>query len=120
MKEAPPEELVAALRRIMAGQVYLGERMTRAVLDKLGRGEGTDLSFSPADRLTPRELAVFRLIGQGLTTRQIAAELSLSTKTIEGYAAKIKEKLGLHNFVQLQQRAALWVKAMPPEHGTPS
>jgi len=113
MKEAPPEELVAALRRIMGGQVYLSDRMTQAMLGKVSRGEAAQPVASPTDRLTPRELEVFRLIGQGLTTRQVAAQLALSPKTIEGYCAKIKEKLGLHHSVQLQQRAALWVKGVP-------
>ncbi len=115
MKDAPPEEVVVALRQIMGGRPYLSQQMTEALLGRVSAGGGSDISDSPVARLTPRELEIFRLIGQGSTTRQVAAALSLSPKTVEGHSSKIKEKLGLHNSVQLQQRAALWVKGMPLE-----
>jgi DNA-binding CsgD family transcriptional regulator len=58
--------------------------------------------------LTDRELEVFRLIGEGHATRQIADELHLSVKTIESYQAHIKEKLGLRNARELVQHAIEW------------
>jgi DNA-binding CsgD family transcriptional regulator len=63
---------------------------------------------SPLVNLTDRELEVFRLIGEGHGTRQIADELHLSVKTIESYQAHIKEKLALRNARELLQHAIEW------------
>ncbi len=115
MKDAPTEELVAALRRIINGRVYLSDQMTAAMLASVVKGGACEPASSPLERLTNRELEVFRLIGQGFSTRQVAAALSVSPKTVESHSAKIKEKLGLHNSVQLQQRAALWVRGISPD-----
>ena len=115
MKDAPPEELVVALRRIINGRVYLSDQMTAAMLARVVKGGACETASSPLERLTNRELEVFRLIGQGFSTRQVAAALSISPKTVESHSAKVKEKLGLHNSVQLQQRAALWVKGISLE-----
>ncbi|MBM4031193.1 MAG: response regulator transcription factor [Planctomycetes bacterium] len=119
MKDAPPEELVNALRRIAGGKVYVSEKMTSAMLSKVVKGGAPQAAGSPIERLTNREMEVFRLIGQGFTTRQAAGALALSPKTVESHCAKIKEKLGLHHVVQLQQRAALWVKGIPAEGPPP-
>jgi DNA-binding NarL/FixJ family response regulator len=115
MKDAPPEHLVPALRRVISGQVYLSDKMTAAMLAKVVKGGAPEPAASPMESLTNREMEVFRLIGQGFSTRQVAATLTVSPKTVESHTAKIKEKLGLHNAVQLQQRAALWVKGISPE-----
>jgi DNA-binding NarL/FixJ family response regulator len=66
------------------------------------------------DELTDRELEVFRLIGQGHGTRQIAEELHLSVKTVESYYAHIKEKLALRNARELVQHAVQWVANQTP------
>ncbi len=66
---------------------------------------------SPIAELTDRELEVFRLIGEGHGTRQIAEELHISVKTVESYQAHIKEKLSLKNARELVQRAIQWTVA---------
>ena len=72
---------------------------------------GPDLGASAIERLSDRELEVFRLIGQGCTTRQIAQMLCLSIKTIESYRANMKGKLNLENAAKLLQYAILWVNS---------
>ena len=109
MKEAVDTNIVAAVRLILAGDVYVGEAVRLRLLRSLaGGGKG---SVAPVDRLSDRELEVYRLIGGGKGTREIAAQLSLSVKTIETYRAHIKEKLGLETASELSQAAVQWVSA---------
>jgi DNA-binding NarL/FixJ family response regulator len=77
----------------------------------LGRviGHAPEEGASWIEKLTDRELEAFELLGQGLTTLQIAARMHVSHKTVETYRARIKEKLGLTNAVELVQRAVQWV-----------
>jgi DNA-binding CsgD family transcriptional regulator len=74
---------------------------------------------SPIADLTDRELEVFRLIGDGHGTRQIAEELRISVKTVESYQAHIKEKLSLKNGRELVQRAIQWTVRDPDPRGNP-
>ncbi len=67
------------------------------------------MAAAPLERLTDRELAVFELIGEGRTTREIGLRLRVSVATIETYRARIKEKLGLENAGQLHAKASSWV-----------
>lgn len=111
MKDEQPEVVIQAIRKALAGQIYLSEKMTTRLL---GKAVGDNQNEEPApdtvvSQLTDRELEVFRLIGQGFTTVAAANELKLSPKTIESHCASIKRKLGFRNAVELQQRAALWV-----------
>jgi DNA-binding NarL/FixJ family response regulator len=92
MKQEATEKVLVAIRRILQGDVYLSDRLTTTMLQQYVRG-GAATKSSPLLNLTDRELEVFRLIGEGHGTRQIADELHLSVKTIESYQAHIKEKL---------------------------
>jgi DNA-binding NarL/FixJ family response regulator len=87
--------------------VYLSDRLTNTMLQQYVRG-ASGAKSSPLLNLTDRELEVFRLIGEGHGTRQIADELHLSVKTIESYQAHIKEKLALRNARELVQHAIEW------------
>lgn len=107
MKQEATEKVLVAIRRILQGEVYLSDRLTNAMLQHYVRGE-SPAKTSPLVNLTDRELEVFRLIGEGRGTRQIADELHLSVKTIESYQAHIKEKLALRNSRQLLQHAIEW------------
>ncbi len=106
-KQEATKKILEAIRRVLAGEIYLSEALTSKVLTKLMAGQQIQ---SPAslENLTDRELQVFRLIGQGHTTRQIAEELSLDAKTVETYRSRIKEKLELRDAADLLQRAILW------------
>ena len=109
MKEAGGEEVIKAIRRVMDGEFYLSERMNARFLNRFASG-GPAAGAKPVDALTDRELQVFRLIGRGRGTRDVADELGLSVKTIETYRERIKRKLGLRNAVELVQRAVLWLR----------
>ena len=107
MKQEATEKVLIAIRRILQGDVYLSDRLTTTMLQQYVRG-GAHPKSSPLLNLTDRELEVFRLIGEGHGTRQIADELHLSVKTIESYQAHIKEKLALRNARELVQHAIEW------------
>ena len=107
MKQEATEKVLVAIRRILQGEVYLSDRLTNTMLQQYVRG-GSPTKRSPLVNLTDRELEVFRLIGEGHGTRQIADELHLSVKTIESYQAHIKEKLALRNARELVQHAIEW------------
>jgi DNA-binding NarL/FixJ family response regulator len=104
MKQEATEKVLVAIRRILQGEVYLSDRLTNSMLQQFVHGN-TRGKTSPLVNLTDRELEVFRLIGEGHSTRQIADELHLSVKTIESYQAHIKEKLALRNARELLQHA---------------
>lgn len=107
MKQEATEKVLIAIRRILQGDVYLSDRLTNTMLQQYVRGAAPTKS-SPLLNLTDRELEVFRLIGEGHGTRQIADQLHLSVKTIESYQAHIKEKLALRNARELVQHAIEW------------
>ena len=107
MKQEATEKVLVAIRRILQGEIYLSDRLTSAMLQQYMRGAVAPRK-SPLVNLTDRELEVFRLIGEGRATRQIAEDLHLSVKTIESYQAHIKEKLALHSARELVQHAIEW------------
>jgi DNA-binding NarL/FixJ family response regulator len=106
MKQEATEKVLVAIRRILQGEVYLSDRLTNSMLRQYARG--TTPQSSPLLNLSDRELEVFRLIGKGHGTRQIADDLHVSVKTIESYQAHIKEKLALRNSRELVQHAIEW------------
>jgi DNA-binding NarL/FixJ family response regulator len=107
MKQEATEKVLVAIRRILQGEVYLSERLTSAMLQQFVHGNAGAKS-SPILSLSDRELEIFRLIGEGHSTRKIADELHLSVKTIESHQAHIKEKLALKNARELVQHAIEW------------
>jgi len=108
MKQEATENVLVALRRILRQEVYLSDRIANRMLRQLVSHGGLGASQAPIARLSDRELEVFRLIGAGLGTRQIADELRISIKTVESYQAHIKEKLELQSSRDLVQRAIEW------------
>ena len=104
MKEEASDKVLDALRAVLRGETFLSGRM-RARLSESG---GEPVAALP---LSDRELHVFRLIGAGLPTREIAGRLTLSVKTIESYRENIKTKLGLPDATALAARAREWVEA---------
>lgn len=110
MKQEATEKVVTAIRRVLAGEVYVSEGMAAKMVGKLIAGP-SEIGGSPVDRLSDRELEVFRLIGAGYGTREMAEKLHLSVKTIETYRAHIKEKLDLVDANELLRTAITWVNA---------
>jgi DNA-binding NarL/FixJ family response regulator len=107
MKQEPAEQMIAAIRQVLDGNVYLSEPMAASLLTRMV-GEKKGDRGSPVDRLTDRELQVLEYIGRGLGTRQIAEKLGLSIKTIENYREHLKSKLELKNSAELVRYAVRW------------
>jgi len=94
MKQAATETLLKAVRQILAGELYVSDKMRSQMLQMM-RGNSADAS--PTSRLTPSEFEVLHLIGLGLSTSDISQKLHRSVKTIESHRANIKRKLNLKN-----------------------
>jgi DNA-binding NarL/FixJ family response regulator len=107
MKQEATEKVLVALRRILSGEIYVSERIANSMLQHYVHG-AHPARHSSVSELTDRELEVFRLIGEGHGTRQIAEALHLSVKTVESYQAHIKEKLSLRSARELVQHAVEW------------
>jgi DNA-binding NarL/FixJ family response regulator len=102
------EHLVKAVRKILAGKLYLSSALTeRLLLQNLVAGNARQFA-SPIDKLSDRELQVFEQIGAGHSTAEIAKQLNLSVKTIETHRAHTKEKLNLKNSAELTRYALQW------------
>jgi DNA-binding NarL/FixJ family response regulator len=110
MKEAGGEKLLAAVRQVLAGQVYVSERVSATLLDAM-TGRRPRGSTSPIEKLSDREFEIFQLVGQGKSTREIAKQLSLSPKTVDVHRAHIKEKLDLKDATSLVRHAVRWVES---------
>lgn len=109
MKQEAPDQIVKAIRRVLAGEIYVSEQIGSRLLRKIVHGRPTAID-SPIDNLSDRELEVFRLIGRGYRTRQIAEMLHLSVKTVESYREHIKHKMGFRDATELLQHAIQWVQ----------
>ena len=107
MKAEVADRIVEAVRKVLKGEIYLSDKVGQSILHEVS-GRTTGVDQSPIRELSDRELEVFRLIGQGHGTRDIANMLHLSVKTIETYRSHIKDKLGLANATQLVRYAAQW------------
>ncbi|MEO6243864.1 MAG: response regulator transcription factor [Opitutaceae bacterium] len=114
MKEAGGENLLAAIRQVLRGERYVSARVAERILDNVSarRPRG---SSSPIEKLTDREFEVFQHIGQGLSTREIAAQLHLSPKTVDVHRGHIKEKLALKDVTALVRHAVRWAETRPVE-----
>lgn len=110
MKEAGGEALLAAIRQVLAGEVYVSPRVSARILETVS-GRRPRGSSSPIERLTDREFEIFELIGHGRNSRQIAEQLNLSPKTVDVHRANIKEKLQLADTTALVRHAVHWVES---------
>lgn len=108
MKNESGPDIIAAIRRVLNGRVYLSQDMGTKLLSPMING-GVSSNGSPVDTLSDRELEVLQLLGNAYETRQIAATLHVSVKTVESYREHIKSKLNLDNSTQLIHRAVQWV-----------
>jgi DNA-binding NarL/FixJ family response regulator len=107
MKQEATDRVLVAVRQILSQKVYVSDRVANRMLQQYISGSTSSKQSSIAD-LSDRELEVFRLIGDGHSTRMIAEELHLSIKTVESYQAHIKDKLSLRTGRELVQRAIQW------------
>lgn len=99
LKDATPSELELAVRSVVRGETYLSPRVSSLVVEEFLRVEPT--SRSPLDALTPRQREILQLIAEGRTTKQIAAHLGVSVKTVETHRAQLMERLGIRDLAGL-------------------
>ena len=111
-KQEAQDMIIHAIRQVVSGKVYLSQRMTERMLGGMVDKTGSKRDI---DSLSNRELQVFEMIGEGLSSSQMAEQLLLSVKTIETHQAHIKKKLGLNSAHELNHRAIRWV--MDKENG---
>lgn len=105
-KKELADAIILAIRKVLAGKLYLSSAMVDAFLS--GWASGVSPNTSGIGELSDRELDVFLLIGKGCSTSEIASQLNLSVKTVETHREKIKRKLGLSSGNQLIRRAVQW------------
>jgi DNA-binding NarL/FixJ family response regulator len=110
MKTAACQEILAAFRKALAGEVHVSGRVNGALLQRF-LGGGQPGEGPPVSALSDRELEIFESIGHGKTTREIARALNLSVKTVDSHRMHIKEKLAIKTAPELVQRAVHFVEA---------
>ena len=96
LKDAPSDELLAAIRTVLTGRLFLSERIARS----MAAG-----AMDPLSSLTPRERVIFDGIGQGLANKEIAAQIGVSVRTVESHRLNLKRKLGIEGRTRLIQYA---------------
>ncbi len=111
LKESMADELVTAVRDVIAGQRYLSQALARRVIEAYAQPTALD----PYDTLTRRERAVLTLVAMGLTSGAIAEQLGISARTVDGHRTNVLRKLGLRSLAELV-RYAVQRGLLPPEH----
>ena len=109
MKEEAAEKLVEAVRVVLAGGVFVSEKMSRRIVE-LFSGQASTNSLDPIERLTDRELEVFELFGAGLGSKEIADRINCSPRTVDAHRAHIRKKLNLRDSKDLMLHAVRWVE----------
>ena len=116
MKSEPATTVVAAIRKVLSGNVHISENMATMVVSKFVKGDPEQIP-SPLEALSDRELEVFRMLGQGKGTREIAQEMNVAMPTISSFKNRIKEKLKLKNSTEMILYALQWFRKEPTESG---
>ena len=110
MKQQGGQVLLEAIRKVLTGQIAVSPRMSSKILE-LFSGRREETGASPVGKLTDREFEIFQLVGQGKGTKEIAAQLNLSAKTVDVHRLNIKQKLQLQTAAELIHYAVCWVQA---------
>jgi DNA-binding NarL/FixJ family response regulator len=106
MKREAAKKVIQGIRSVLAGRLYVSEKIATMIAEKFVEGRTT--AASPVEQLSNRELEVFQLLGRGRTTREIADHLHVGFKTVQAYSARIKKKLKLANATELLREAIRW------------
>ena len=117
MKEAGSEKMLEAIRRVLAGEICVSQKIAAKILT-IFSGPQPRGSNSPVEKLTDREFDVYRLIGEGKSTKEIAEQLHISAKTVAVHREHIKKKLGVASATELTHQAIRWVEARPERGGS--
>lgn len=114
MKQEGGQKFLQAIRHVLGGQVFVSEKMSARILENFS-GNQAQSPGSPVRRLSDREFEVFQLVGEGVSTADIATRLRLSVKTVEVHRANIKQKLNLATATELVRYAVRWLDAQGPK-----
>lgn len=109
MKEEAADHLITAIHKIMSGGLYVSETLNARMLEQMTAP--TRAKAAGIDSLTDRELEILELIGKGVATKNIAAQLSISARTVEAHRAHVKEKLGITDGAALVRYAVQWMES---------
>jgi DNA-binding NarL/FixJ family response regulator len=109
MKQEGGKRIMEAIRLVLGGQTCVSPKISARILDSFSGRQPA--GSSPVEQLTDREFEVFRLIGSGLPTKEIAAKLHVSAKTVEVHRVNIKQKLNLGTAAELMRFAVRWVES---------
>ena len=110
MKRETSKSVLVSIRRVLEGGVYVSDKIVNRMARRLSSSRKA-AARSPVERLSDRELEIFRLLGQGRTTSEIAVDLNLSLKTVQAYCARAKEKFGVASLTELLRAAIRWEDA---------
>ena len=110
MKRETTKNVLTAIRRVLEGDIYVSDRVVNSMAKRMSSRKSA--AAEPVERLSDRELEIFRLLGQGRTPSQIAEDLRLSLKTVQAYCARAKEKFGVTSLTELLRAAIRWEDAM--------
>ena len=113
MKSEPAKTVLAAIRKVLVGDVHVSNKMASSVVARFVKGEA-DQTSSPLEMLSDREIEVFRMLGQGKGTREIAEEMDVALPTISSFKNRIKEKLKVKNSTEMILYAIQWFRQEPP------
>jgi DNA-binding NarL/FixJ family response regulator len=111
MKDVPPDELIKAIRTVAGGNVYLSDRLAQRMKRRIAAGR--DQGPAAHEALTPREQEVIELLGEALTTREIAARMGTAVKTVDSHKRNICGKLGLASAAELLRYAVINARQRP-------
>jgi DNA-binding NarL/FixJ family response regulator len=110
-KQESEEKIIEAIQTVANGERYVSAALAQRLMMQAVTGDSSD--NTPAEKLTDRELEIFRLIGQGHATGEIAQQLYLSTRTIDSHRDNIKRKLAVKTAAELNRQAVQWVLENP-------
>jgi len=114
MKSEPATTVLDAIRKVLSGDVHVSEKMATLVVSKFVQGD-SDQPPSPLETLSDRELEVFRMLGQGKGTREIAEEMNVALPTVSTFKNRIKEKLKMKNSTETTLYALQWFRQETPK-----
>jgi len=109
MKSEPATTVIAAIRKVLSGNVHISEKMATLVVSKFVKGQPEQIP-SPLEALSDRELEVFRMLGQGKGTREIAQEMDVALPTVSSFKNRIKEKLKFKNSTEMILFSLQWFR----------
>jgi len=107
MKDKAPEQLLTAIEKVLAGGVYFSEAIIATLINSLSTPQSAKPSVST---LTDRELEIFRLFGEGHVSKEISAQLGISSRTVDAHRTHIKEKLGHRDAADFLRSAVRWIE----------